>query len=131
MAAGDPMAITNSKIAVLNTKQVLTMMAADADTANLAQKFIYTPTGKDNKIVIGIQVADTNGAVAHSIAAGAGAFGAAAKTGSTAQATTGIVQIETGKYRLADGTVEITLTPASGKKLKTDHAAKVWVIELQ
>ena len=124
-------AITNSKIAVLNTKQALTFNAADADTNDLAQKFVYTPTGKDNKIVIGIQVADTNGAVAHSIAAGVGALAGPAKTGSTAQATTGIVQIETGRYRTATGTVEITFTPASGKKLKTDHALKVWVIELQ
>ena len=131
MAAGDNIAITNSKIATLNTKQALTMMAADADTANLAQKFIYTPTGKDNKIVIGIQVGDTNGAVAHSIKAGAGVFGAAAKTGSTAQATTGIFQIETGKYAQTDGTVEINLTPASGKKLASEHLDKVWVIELQ
>lgn len=131
MAAGDPIAITNSKIVALNTKQALTFMAADADTADLAQKFVYTPTGKDNKIVIGIQVADTNGAVAHSIAAGVGALAGPAKTGSTAQATTGIIQIETGRYRTATGTVEITFTPASGKKLKTDHALKVWVIELQ
>lgn len=131
MAAGDPIAITNSRITALNVKQALTFMAADADTIDLAQKFIYTPTGKDGKVVIGIQVADTNGAVAHSIKGGAGAFGIAAKTGSTAQATTGIVQIETGRFMQSDGTIEITFTPASGKKLKTDHALKVWVIELQ
>lgn len=124
-------AITNSRIAVLNTKQALTFNAATADTADLAQDFYYTPTGKDNKVVIGIQVADTNGAVAHSIAAGSGVFGTAAKTGSTAQATTGIVQIETGRYMQADGTIKITFTPASGKKLKTDHALNVWVVELQ
>lgn len=131
MAAGDPIAITNSKIATLNVKQALTFMAADQDTIDATQKFIYTPTGKDNKIVVGIQVADTNGAVAHSIKGGAGVMGIAAKTGSTAQATTGIVQIETGRFMQADGTIEFTFTPASGKKLKTDHALKVWVIELQ
>lgn len=123
--------ITNSKIAALNTKQALSFNAATADTADLAQDFYYTPTGKDNKIVIGIQVADTNGAVAHSISAGVGVFGTAAKTGSTAQATTGIVQIETGRYMQSDGTIKITFTPASGKRLKTDHALNVWVIELQ
>jgi hypothetical protein len=131
MAAGDPIAITNSKITALNTKQAFTFMAADQDTADATQDFIYTPTGKDHKIVIGIQVADTNGAVAHSITGGTGVFGTAAKTGSTAQATTGIVQIETGRYMQADGTIKITFTPATGKKLKTDHALKVWVIELQ
>lgn len=131
MAAGDPIAITNSKIVALNTKQALTFMAADADTADLAQKFIYTPTGKDNKVVIGIQVGDTHGAVAHSIKGGAGVFGIAAVTGSTAQATTGIVQIETGRFMQSDGTIEITFTPASGKRLKTDHVLKVFVVELQ
>lgn len=131
MAAGDPLAITNSRVVTLNTKQALTMVAADADTANLVQKFIYTPTGKDNKVVIGIQVGPTNGAVAHSIAAGVGPMGGPAKTGSTAQATTGIVQIETGRYRTATGTIEITFTPASGQRLTTDHLLKVWAIELQ
>ena len=131
MAAGDPISVTNSKITTLNTKQALTLMAADADTNDLAQKFIYTPTGKDNRVVIGIQVGPTNGAVAHSIKGGAGVFGTVAKTGSTAQSTTGIVQIETGRFMQADGTIEFTFTPASGKKLKTDHALNVWVVELQ
>lgn len=125
------MAIVNSRIVALNTKQALTLTAADVDVIDATQKFIYTPTGKDNKVVIGIQVGPTNGAVAHSIAGGVGALAGAAKTGSTAQATTGIVQIETGRYRTATGTIEITFTPASGKKLTTDHALKVFVIELQ
>jgi hypothetical protein len=128
MAAGDNMAITNTKIATLNTDQTLTFMAADADTADLAQKFIYTPTGKDNKIVIGFK--NTTGILAYSIAAGAGVFGAAAKTGSVAATSTEVIQIETGRYMLANGTIEITLTPASGTKLLTNHAAAVFAIEL-
>lgn len=124
-------AITNSKIAALNADQALAFNAATEDTADTAQKFIYTPTGRDSKICIGIQVGPTNGAVAYSIGAGVGVFGAAAKTGTTAQATTDIIQIETGRYMKADGTIEITFTPATGKKLKTDHALNVFVIELQ
>lgn len=131
MAAGDNILITNNKITALNAFQAVTKMAADADTADLAQKFIYTPTGKDNKIAILIDVAATNGSVATSIKAGTRVFAGPTKTGSVAQATTGVVQIETGKYMQADGTIEFTLTPASGKKLLTDHAAKVYVIELQ
>jgi len=129
MAAGDNMAITNTKIASLNVDQALTFMAADADTADLAQKFIYTPTGKDNRIVIGFK--NTTGILAYSIAAGVGVFGAAAKTGTVAATSTDVIQIETGRYMLADGTVEITLTPASGTKLLTNHAAAVFAIELQ
>jgi hypothetical protein len=124
-------AITNSRIATLNADQALTFNAADVDTIDAVQKFVYTPTGKDNKIVLGIQVGPTNGAVAYSIAGGTRVFGTATKTGSTAQATTDIIQIETGRYMLANGTIEITFTPASGKKLTTDHALKVFAIELQ
>lgn len=131
MAAGDPIAVTNNKITTLNAFQAVTKMAADADTANLAQDFIYTPTGKDGKIAIFLQVANTHGAVATTIAAGVRAFAAPAKTDSVAQNTTGLVQIETGKYMLANGTIKITLTPASGKKLASEHAAVMYIVELQ
>ena len=131
MAAGDNMAFTNTLITTLNTFQTVTKIVADADTANLAQKFIYTPTGKDNKIVIFLQVANTHGAVATSIKGGAGVFGTAAKTDSVAQNTTEVVQIETGRYIQADGTIEITLTPASGKKLASEHVATLFLVELQ
>lgn len=131
MAAGDPMALTNTLIATLNTFQTVTKMVADADTANLAQNFIYTPTGKDNKISIFLSVANTHGAVATSIAGGVGAFGVAAKTDSVAQNTTEVIQIETGRYMQANGTIVITLTPANGKKLASEHVATLYVVELQ
>jgi hypothetical protein len=124
-------AIVNSLIAALNTDQALTLSAADETGANTAQKFVYTPTGRDNKICLGFQVAATHGTVTWSIGAGVGVFGAVAKTGGTAQATTDIIQIETGKYMLANGTIEITFTPASGKNLTSEHALKVFAIELQ
>jgi hypothetical protein len=123
--------ITNTRIAALNTSQALTFNAATADTAGATEVFTYTPTGKDHKVLIGIQVANSNGPVSYSIAGGAGVFGTAAKTGSVAQGTTGVIQIETGRYMSASGTIAITFTPASGKKLLTDHALKVWVAELQ
>lgn len=129
MAAGDPIAMTNSKIVTLGTVKETVFNAADADTANLVQKFIYTPTGKDNKICIGIK--NVTGVLAWSIAAGARVFGTAAKTGTVAANKTGLIQIETGRYMLANGTIELTLTPAAGTKLLTDHAASVFVVELQ
>lgn len=129
MAAGDNIALTNSKIVTLGTVKETVFNAADSDTANLVQKFIYTPTGRDNKICIGIK--NVTGVLAWSIAAGTRVFGSAAKTGTVAANKTGLLQIETGKYMLANGTIEITLTPASGTKLLTDHAASVFVVELQ
>jgi hypothetical protein len=131
MAAGDNISITNSKIVNFATVKDLTIMAADADTADLAQKFIYTPTGKDNKIVFGFVVANTHGSVAISVKGGAGAMATVAKTAAAPQNKTSLLQIETGRFMQTDGTIEITCTPASGKKLTTDHALKVWAIELQ
>lgn len=123
------MAIVNSKIAALNADQALTFTAADVDSANGTQKFVYTPTGKDNKIVIGIK--NATGVLTWVIGAGVGVFGAAAKSSSTAADKTDIIQIETGKYMKANGTIEITFTPESGTKLLTNHALSVFVIELQ
>ena len=131
MAAGDPITLTKTTITALNTDTALTLNAADADTNDLAQKFYYTPAAKEHKVALGFQVANSHGAVSFAITKGARVFGTAAnKTFTTAQATTDIIQIETGKYMLADGTIEITATPASGKKLTTDHALKIFVIEL-
>lgn len=124
-------AIVNSKVAALNVKQALTLTAADSSVIDATQKFVYTPTGrKPSKICFLIQVGDTHGAVASSISAGTGVFGLAARTGSTAQATTGLIQIETGSHTIANGTIEITFTPATGKRLATDHLLKVAAIEL-
>lgn len=122
-------AITNSKIVALNTIQEKVFNPADVDTTDGTQKFVYTPTGKDNKVLVLIK--NATGTLAFSIAAGVGVFGAAAKTGTVAANKTGIIQIETGKYMLANGTIEITLTPAAGTKLLTNHAASVQVVELQ
>lgn len=129
MAAGDPKAFTNSPILSIGTRATATMVAADADTADLAQVFNYTPTGKDNKILV--LVDNATGILAYSIAAGAGVFkAAAAKTGTVAANTLGAIQIETGPYINASGVIAITLTPASGTKLLTNHAAAVAVVEL-
>lgn len=126
-------AIVNSKIAALNTNQVLTMTAADEDGPGVAQKFVYTPTGKDGHIcfVVYNKVAF---AVTATISAGTRVFGAPAKvlTIPATADTNSIFQIETGKYMLANGTVEISFDPFDvTKKLTTDHALTVGVIELQ
>ncbi len=131
MAAGDPLAITNSRITALNATQVLTKATADQTTDATAQKFIYTPTGKDHKICFVIYSAAAS-ALTATLTAGAGVFGAPAKA-NTIPATAGtyILQIETGKYMLADGTIELSILPAAGKDLVNDHALTVGVIELQ
>jgi hypothetical protein len=132
-ATGDPITVVNSKIATLGTSQVLTLTAADQTTDATAQKFVYTPTGKDNKICFVIYTsAGGSATVAASLSAGTRVFGAAAKS-NTIPATAGhyLIQCETGKYMLANGTIELTMTPPSGKDLVNDYALKVGVIELQ
>jgi hypothetical protein len=125
-------AIVNSKIATLGTLRALTLTAADETTDVTAQKFVYTPTGKDNKICFVIY----NGA-AHTmtatVTAGVGAMGAPALV-NTVPASVGhsLIQLETGLYRTATGTVELSLLPTEAvHDLTNDHAATVGVIELQ
>ena len=119
-------AITNTKIAALNARQVFTATAADEDGAGVAQKFVYTPTGKDSKI---LAAADT---ITVTITKGTGVFAAASNTTLTiAAAGTDVFQLETGKYTLDDGTIEMSLDPTNAlKKLVTDHAAVVYAAEL-
>lgn len=123
-------AITNTRIVALNADQTLTLNAATESTIDTAQKFVYTPTGKDNKILIGFVNGTGHGAYTYSIAGGSGVFGTAAKTGSIAEGATEVIQIESGRF-MKSGVIEITLTPASGKILLTNHAANMWAAELQ
>lgn len=125
-------AIVNSKIAALNTNQVLTLTAADEDGAGVAQKFVYTPTGKDGHICF-VVYNKAAAAITATITAGARVFGAPAKvlTIPATATTNSIFQLETGKYMLANGTIEIEFDPAGAGQLVTTHAMTVGCIELQ
>lgn len=124
-------AVVNSLVAKMATNQALTLTAADEDGAGVAQKFVYTPTGKDSKICFVIY----NGATEKldvTISAGSGVFGLPAKTTQiTNVAGYYLIQLETGHYRQANGTVELSIDPNNAlKKLKSDHAVTVGCIEL-
>ena len=124
-------AVTNSKIAALNADQTLTANAATSTTIDQAEVFTITPTGKPNKTAIIFVNGAGHGAYTYSIAAGANVFKAgAAKTGSIAAGASEVIQLDLGRYTTATGTVLVTLTPASGKRLLSDHAASMSVIEL-
>lgn len=130
-AAGDPIAIVNSKIASTLAARAITLTAADQTTDATAQKFIYTPTGKDNKICIVFTSAAAQ-ALTVTVAAGVGVFGAPARAHAIpATAGTYGIQIETGRHMLADGTIEISILPVAGKDLVNDHALTIGAIELQ
>lgn len=130
MAAGDNLSITNSQIASFGTSKVLAWATADQTTDATAQKFIYTPTGKDHKVVFVIYSGNAS-ALTVTITAGAHVFGQAAKDVSiAATAGTYAIQIESGAYMQANGTIELSIKPASGKDLVNDHALTVAAIEL-
>jgi len=124
-------AVTNTLISALNADQTLTQNAATSSVIDAVEVFTITPTGKQNKTAIAFVNGTGHGALTYSIAAGTKVFkAAAAKTGSIAAGATEIIQLDMGRYTSATGTIVVTLTPASGKRLLTDHAAAMWVAEL-
>lgn len=126
-------AVTNTSLTVYGTEAALTANSATSTTANQTEVFTITPTRPSSKMVIMLgPIAATEGAVTWSIAAGAdNHFGSgAADTGSIAQNTSEVIVIDTARHLSSTGTIPITFTPATGKKLATDHTLKVSVIEL-
>ena len=125
------MAITNTLMASFGAAKVLAVATADQDSAGATQKFIYTPTGKPQKVIFLIHCGDATG-LTITVSAGENVFGAAAKAIATATAAGDyLIQVETGAYAQSDGTIELTIDPTNAlKKLKTDHACTVAAIEL-
>lgn len=117
--------VTNTGLAALNIGYPVVPNAATASVIDETQKFVFTPDKQDGKTLIRITVATGHGAVAFSIAAGNFWMGIAPQTGSVAQATSEVIEIESAKYMKSNGTIEITFTPAAGKILLTNHLLSV------
>jgi len=122
--------VTNTKLTAFNAFKVLTANAATEATDATAQKFVFTPTGKDNHAVIIASVATADG-VTVSLGAGSGVFALGTTADSIATAA-GLyaIQIETGRYMKSDGTIEISFTAPAAKDLVNDLALKVYVCEM-
>jgi len=118
-------AVVNTSLDEQNVGYAVTANAATSSVIDEVEVFTFTPNKQDGKTLIRITVGDTHGAVAFSISAGDFWMGIDPKTGSVAQATSEVIQIETAKYMQDDGTIAVTFTPASGKRLLTDHALSV------
>jgi len=116
--------------ATINAGKVSTATAATVDTAGDAEVFDITPV-RDSGFYIEINnVSTANGTVTYSLAIGDSyAAPAAALTGSVAQGVSAIVCPESAKYKKG-GKFVLTITPASGKKLKTDHTLTVKAVNL-
>lgn len=122
--------VTNTAMTNLNVGYPATANVATTSVIDEAQIFVVTPTKRDDKTLLRITVGATHGAVAFSIAAGEFWMGVSPQTGSVAQATSEAIEIESAKYMKADGTIVITFTPASGKRLATDHLLSVEVYSM-
>ena len=121
--------ITNIKTS-LNAAVLSTAILATSDTIDLAEIFDITPT-KSKTIIIINNTAAAAGTVTFSIAAG-NQFGSAgaALTGTVAQATSKVLELDTAKYMGDGGVITLTITPTSGAKLKTGNIVTIQVIEL-
>lgn len=123
--------VTNTTISALNADQTFTANAATSSVIDATEAFTITLTGKPNKTAIVFQNGAGHGAFTYSIAAGGRVFKAgAAKTGSIAAGAMEVIQIDEGRYVGTAGTIVVTCAPASGKRLLTDHAAAMYVLEL-
>lgn len=126
------MAVTCKNVTLeVNTVKVLAADAATETTANKAEAFTFTPTKAGRKILILVTVANTHGTVVCSLGAGSEFWASDAQTFNAVQNKTSAFQIEdVARFLTSSDTIVLTLTPATDKKLLTDHAATVQVIEL-
>lgn len=126
--------VTNTKLTAFNSFKVLTANPATETKDNTAQKFVFTPTGKDNHAIILVSTSADDAAneiLDVTVTGGEGVFALGTLT-TTVPGVAGLYafQIETGRYMQSDGTIEISFAPdKSSKDLATDFALKVYVIE--
>jgi len=115
---------------VTNTITTITDNAATSSVVDATEVFTITPTKADQRVAIIIENGPTHGTISYSIAAGGYWAAGSALTGTVSQATSRAIVLEGAKYKAAAGTIAITFTPASGKRLFTDHALVVQIIQL-
>lgn len=120
--------VTNTTVTALNADQTLTANAATSTVVNGTEVFTITPTKGGHKNNLIFSNGTGHGAFTYSIAAG-DQWSAGAITGSIAAGALEVLDFDSAKVLKNGGTIAITLTPASGKILLTNHAAKVYFLE--
>ena len=126
------MAVTCTNVTLArNTVSVQAPDAATANGADTAEVFTITPSKPHCKMIIEVAVADSNGTVTCSLGAGTEFWPSGAQAFNAVQNKTSVFHIADGaRFLTSSDTILLTLTPATGKKLLSDHAATVQVIEL-
>jgi len=121
-------AITPANLTAFRTGADSATAAATSEVADATETFEFTATGKP--FIVMASLANTHGPVALTTVAGDGWAGKAISLGTTVQNKVTAFLVESGYGVNTDGKVEILATPASGKKLLTDHALTLRVIQL-
>jgi hypothetical protein len=126
------MAVTCTNVTLeVNTVKVLAADAAKETNANKAEAFTFTPTKAGRKILILVTETSNAGAITCSLGAGSEFWASDAQTFNAVENKTSAFQIEdVARFLTSSDTIVLTLTPATGKKLLTDHAATVQILEL-
>lgn len=105
--------------------------AATADTANLAEDFTITPSKGMDKMIIEVTVANSHGTVVAKLKSGSIYWPQADLSFSCVQNKISVFSVnDIARFMDSSGNIVLELTPASGKKLQSEHAATVQVIEL-
>lgn len=115
--------------ATVNAAKVSTATAATIDTINGPEVFDITPVRNSGFYIEINNVSALNGAVTYSLAAGGYYAATVALTGSVAQGVSTIICPESAKFKTGSKFV-LTVTPATGKKLLTDHALTIKAVNL-
>lgn len=126
--------VLNSEVTALGTVTELNLAAATETVVDTAQTFIITPDPEKQMGRCAIVIENAVAGLAFSLAPGEFWASGVALTGTVAAftSTLSVIVVESAKYKKANGTMSLTLTPASGKALSgaSSHAAKVGFLEL-
>ncbi|MCK9218284.1 MAG: hypothetical protein M0P77_10280 [Firmicutes bacterium] len=117
--------VTMTKMSAINTATKLNVKAAAIDTANGTETFEFAPKGV--RVLLGIENGSTD-KLTYELSAG-DMWAGKGLTGDFSTVETKVLRLDTANFKDDEGNITLKLTPASGKKLLTDHGAKVFVIE--
>ena len=117
-------------VLVRDTVSIPTANAATADTNNLAEEFTITPTQGVEKMLIIIDIANTHGTVVAKLMKGT-YWAKKDLSWDCAQNVCSVISVnDIARFMNASGNIVVELTPATDKKLTSEHAATMRVIEL-
>ncbi len=121
-------AVVETNITDRNEITTVAKNLATADVDALAEVFTIQNLQADMKVIIGGTGSAADGDITFSFGTSA-MWNGKEITGTVTKNTEAVIVVDTANCKKADGTIELTLTPAATDKLLTDHNAYVKVIE--